>query len=117
MYVHVHSFSVRALGAAIKGIQVQTSSRLGGFAGQRVCRGLRSSGAGLDLERIRRKAVERGVIAADRAARMQDRDIFNLIQWMCFSTPSPPPLEHGLLLWFSPEWDQTDSGDAKGSAD
>jgi hypothetical protein len=33
---------------------------------------------------------------------------------MCFSTPSLPPLEHELLPWFSPEWDETDSGDAKG---
>jgi two-component system chemotaxis sensor kinase CheA len=36
-------------------------------------------GAGLDVARIRKKAVERGMITAESAARMQDRDIFNLI--------------------------------------
>jgi two-component system chemotaxis sensor kinase CheA len=36
-------------------------------------------GAGLDVDRIRKKAVERGMITAESAARMQDRDIFNLI--------------------------------------
>jgi two-component system chemotaxis sensor kinase CheA len=43
-------------------------------------------GAGLDLERIRRKAIERGVVSADQAARMPDRDIFNLIFLPGFST-------------------------------
>ncbi|MGZ4731556.1 MAG: chemotaxis protein CheW [Terriglobales bacterium] len=43
-------------------------------------------GAGLNLERIRRKAVERGLVPADQAARMQDRDIFNLIFLPGFST-------------------------------
>jgi two-component system chemotaxis sensor kinase CheA len=43
-------------------------------------------GAGLDLERIRRKAIERGVVPADQAARMPDRDIFNLIFLPGFST-------------------------------
>jgi two-component system chemotaxis sensor kinase CheA len=43
-------------------------------------------GAGLNLERIRRKAVERGLVSADQAARMQDRDIFNLIFLPGFST-------------------------------
>ena len=43
-------------------------------------------GAGLNLERIRRKAVERGVVSADQVARMQDRDIFNLIFLPGFST-------------------------------
>ena len=36
-------------------------------------------GAGLDVDRIRKKAVERGMITVESAARMQDRDIFNLI--------------------------------------
>jgi two-component system chemotaxis sensor kinase CheA len=43
-------------------------------------------GAGLNLERIRRKAVERGVVSADQVARMQDRDIFNLVFLPGFST-------------------------------
>lgn len=43
-------------------------------------------GAGLNLERIRRKAIERGVVTAEQAARMQDRDICNLIFLPGFST-------------------------------
>jgi two-component system chemotaxis sensor kinase CheA len=43
-------------------------------------------GAGLNVERIRSKAIERGLVAADQAARMQDRDIFNLIFLPGFST-------------------------------
>ncbi len=43
-------------------------------------------GAGLKLERIRQKAVERGVITAEQAARMTEREIFNLIFLPGFST-------------------------------
>ncbi len=43
-------------------------------------------GAGLNLERIRRKAIERGVVSGDQAARMPDREIFNLIFLPGFST-------------------------------
>jgi two-component system, chemotaxis family, sensor kinase CheA len=43
-------------------------------------------GAGLNAERIRQKAVERGVIGADLAARMTDREIYNLIFLPGFST-------------------------------
>ena len=43
-------------------------------------------GAGLNLERIRSKAIERGVISADQASRMPDREIFNLIFLPGFST-------------------------------
>jgi two-component system chemotaxis sensor kinase CheA len=43
-------------------------------------------GAGLNLERIRSKAVERGLIAAQQAARMSDRDVFHLIFLPGFST-------------------------------
>jgi two-component system chemotaxis sensor kinase CheA len=43
-------------------------------------------GAGLNLERLRSKAVERGVISAEQAARMQEQDIFNLIFLPGFST-------------------------------
>ena len=43
-------------------------------------------GAGLNLDRIRRTAIERGVLPAEQAARMQDRDIFNLIFLPGFST-------------------------------
>lgn len=43
-------------------------------------------GAGLNGERIRQKAVERGVITAEQAARMTEREIFNLIFLPGFST-------------------------------
>ena len=43
-------------------------------------------GAGLNPERIRQKAVERGVITAEQAARMTEREVFNLIFLPGFST-------------------------------
>ena len=43
-------------------------------------------GAGLNVERIRKKAVERAVITGEQAARMTEREIFNLIFLPGFST-------------------------------
>ncbi|MGC3968837.1 MAG: chemotaxis protein CheW [Pirellulales bacterium] len=43
-------------------------------------------GAGLNLERIRRKGIERGLVSADQAARMSDRDAAQLIFAPGFST-------------------------------
>ncbi len=43
-------------------------------------------GAGLNVERIRKKAVERGLITAEQALRMPEREIFNLIFLPGFST-------------------------------
>jgi two-component system chemotaxis sensor kinase CheA len=43
-------------------------------------------GAGLNVERIRKKAVERGVISPEQAARMPEREVFNLIFLPGFST-------------------------------
>jgi two-component system chemotaxis sensor kinase CheA len=43
-------------------------------------------GAGLNLDRIRRKAVERALITAEQAARMPEREVFNLIFLPGFST-------------------------------
>jgi two-component system, chemotaxis family, sensor kinase CheA len=43
-------------------------------------------GAGLNLDRIRKKAVERGVITSDQASKMSEREIFNLIFLPGFST-------------------------------
>lgn len=43
-------------------------------------------GAGLNAERIRKKALDRGVIAPEQAARMTEREIFNLIFLPGFST-------------------------------
>jgi two-component system, chemotaxis family, sensor kinase CheA len=43
-------------------------------------------GAGLNVERIYQKAVERGVITVEQASRMTEREIFNLIFVPGFST-------------------------------
>jgi two-component system chemotaxis sensor kinase CheA len=43
-------------------------------------------GAGLNADRIRQKAVERGVVGAEQAARMTEREIYNLIFLPGFST-------------------------------
>ncbi|HXR39418.1 MAG TPA: chemotaxis protein CheW [Terracidiphilus sp.] len=43
-------------------------------------------GAGLNRERIRKKAVERGLVSAEQAARLPDRDVFNMVFLPGFST-------------------------------
>ena len=43
-------------------------------------------GAGIDIERVRAKAVEKGVVSAERAAQMADREVANLIFMPGFST-------------------------------
>jgi two-component system chemotaxis sensor kinase CheA len=43
-------------------------------------------GAGLNVERIRKKAMEKGLVSAEQAARMEEREIFNLIFLPGFST-------------------------------
>ncbi|MGH9744887.1 MAG: chemotaxis protein CheW [Candidatus Acidiferrales bacterium] len=43
-------------------------------------------GAGLNVERIRQKAVERGLITAEQAPRMSEREIFSMIFLPGFST-------------------------------
>ncbi|MHB1310421.1 MAG: chemotaxis protein CheA [Gemmatimonadaceae bacterium] len=43
-------------------------------------------GCGLDPERLKRKAVEKGLISSDQAARMRDREALNLIFVAGFST-------------------------------
>lgn len=43
-------------------------------------------GAGLNLERIRNKAIQKGLITSDQAARMSDREIANLIFMAGLST-------------------------------
>jgi two-component system chemotaxis sensor kinase CheA len=43
-------------------------------------------GAGLNPDRIRKKAIERAVITGDQASRMSEREIFNLIFLPGFST-------------------------------
>lgn len=43
-------------------------------------------GAGLDLERVRNKAIQKGLITADQSVRMSEREITNLIFLPGFST-------------------------------
>ena len=43
-------------------------------------------GAGLDYDRIRKKAIEKGLVSADQAARMSEREIANLVFLPGFST-------------------------------
>jgi two-component system chemotaxis sensor kinase CheA len=43
-------------------------------------------GAGLDAERIRDKAIERGIITPDQGARMSERELFRLVFLPGFST-------------------------------
>ncbi|MGA2423781.1 MAG: chemotaxis protein CheA [Terriglobales bacterium] len=43
-------------------------------------------GAGLDQERIRNKAVQKGLISAEQASRMSDRELVNLVFLPGFST-------------------------------
>ncbi|MGM0575969.1 MAG: chemotaxis protein CheW [Myxococcota bacterium] len=45
-------------------------------------------GAGIDLERVRDKAVERGLVPRDQAARMSDREVLSCIFLPGFSTVS-----------------------------
>jgi two-component system chemotaxis sensor kinase CheA len=47
---------------------------------------IRDDGAGLNSDRIRRKAIERGAITAQHAAKMPELEIFNLIFLPGFST-------------------------------
>jgi two-component system chemotaxis sensor kinase CheA len=54
--------------------------------GEQVNIEISDDGAGLDADRIRKKALERGVITADQAAHMGEREIFNLIFLPGFST-------------------------------
>ena len=43
-------------------------------------------GAGIDLERVKQKALEKGLIASDQAARLSDRELLNLLFLPGFST-------------------------------
>src|ERR1700728_480071 len=54
--------------------------------GGRVNIEITDDGAGLNPERIRKKAIERGLITGDQASRMSEREIFNLIFLPGFST-------------------------------
>ncbi|MGO8815918.1 MAG: chemotaxis protein CheW [Terriglobia bacterium] len=43
-------------------------------------------GAGIDLDRVKQKALEKGLLASDQAARLSDRELLNLLFLPGFST-------------------------------
>ncbi len=47
---------------------------------------VQDDGAGIDVEKVRRKAIERGIISNERAAQMGDRELLQLIFVPGFST-------------------------------
>jgi two-component system chemotaxis sensor kinase CheA len=47
---------------------------------------IRDDGAGINAERVKEKAIEKGLISADQAARMSEREAFNLVFLPGFST-------------------------------
>jgi two-component system chemotaxis sensor kinase CheA len=47
---------------------------------------IHDDGAGIDLERVRKKAIDKGLITAEQAARMSEREVVNLIFLPGFST-------------------------------
>jgi two-component system, chemotaxis family, sensor kinase CheA len=47
---------------------------------------INDDGAGIDVEKVRAKAIERGIVAADRAAQMGERELLQLIFLPGFST-------------------------------
>ena len=54
--------------------------------GDHILLSIEDDGAGMDAEVLRRKAVEKGLLDADAAARLDDREAFNLIFMPGFST-------------------------------
>ncbi len=71
-----------AKGKPVEGCLTLRAYHEGGQVNIEIC----DDGNGLNVERIRAKAVERGLITAEQAARMLDRDVGNLIFLPGFST-------------------------------
>ena len=72
----------RAAGKPVEGCLTLRAYHEGGQVIIEIC----DDGAGLNLERIRTKAVERGLISADQAIRMSDREASQMILLPGFST-------------------------------
>lgn len=72
----------RKAGKAEEGVLVMRAWHEGG----QVNIELSDDGAGIDPERVKRKAVDRGILRADQAARMTDREAVGLIFRPGFST-------------------------------
>src|SRR5439155_25803759 len=71
-----------AAGKPAEGRLVLRAFHEGGQVNLEIC----DDGAGIDPERIRQKAMRNGVVSADQAARMSDRELVNLIFLPGFST-------------------------------
>ena len=56
--------------------------------GDHILLSIEDDGKGMDAETLRRKAVEKGMMDPDAAARLEDRDCYNLIFHAGFSTKS-----------------------------
>lgn len=69
-------------GKPIEGCLILRAYHEGGQVNIEIC----DDGAGLNLERIKAKAVERGLMTQDQVARLADRDVGNLIFLPGFST-------------------------------
>ena len=57
-----------------------------GQQGERIVITIRDDGKGMDPELLRRKAVEKGVVDADRAARLSEQECYELVFQAGFST-------------------------------
>jgi two-component system chemotaxis sensor kinase CheA len=80
---HLESPEVRrAAGKPAEGLLLLRAYHEGGQVNIEIT----DDGAGLNLERIRRKGIERGLVSADQAARMSDREAAQLIFAPGFST-------------------------------
>lgn len=71
-----------AAGKPAEGRLVLRAFHEGGQVNLEIC----DDGAGINVERVRRKAVERGLITLDQAARMTEREVHHLIFLPGFST-------------------------------
>ncbi len=69
-------------GKPVEGCLTLRAYHEGGQVNIEIC----DDGAGLNIDRIRQKAVERGLITSEQAARLPERDVGNLIFLPGFST-------------------------------
>ncbi len=64
-------------------------------------------GAGIAVEKVRQKAVERGLITPDRAGQMAERELLQLIFCPVFRPPLQSPMSVGEVwawTWSAPTW-------------
>jgi len=71
-----------AMGKARRGRVVLSATQ----EGDHILLRIEDDGRGMDADKLRRKAVERGLLDAESAARLDDKDCFNLIFHAGFST-------------------------------